>query len=272
MFNRLKRKKSVVRLPRLSRSAPGGSAKNFFSPTFWATSDADAFRKIMQTATTHVAHGYHFADNLFTWARNNSMLEDEAFVSAWATNAKSDSDKAIIWRRYVLACVAYHCIQLTGDFVECGAYTGVGVKTVMDYLGGPTFPKVFWLYDLFEHDPGMLHHPMAEHGPDLFAKVQEKFSGYPRVRIVRGNIPEVLRESGPTSVAYLHIDLNEAPAEIGALNELFDKVVPGGIVILDDYEWSGPYRSQKIAEDEWFEARKYRVLPLPTGQGLVFKR
>src|SRR5690242_8864555 len=114
---RLKRKESVVRLPRLSRSNVAGPVKNFFSPTFWATSDTDAFLNIMQTATTRVAHGYHFADNLFTWARNNSMLEDEAFVSAWTTNAESDADKAIIWRRYVLACVAYHCVQLAGDFV-----------------------------------------------------------------------------------------------------------------------------------------------------------
>jgi hypothetical protein len=239
---------------------------------FWATRNADAFGKLMQQAATHVEHGYHFADNLFTWARNNSMLEDDAFVTAWASNAKSDADKAIIWRRYVLACAAYHCVQLPGDFVECGAYTGVGVKTVMDYLGGPAFPKTFWLYDLFEHDSRMLHHPMAEHGPGLFANVREKFAGYLQARIFKGNIPEVLRENGSASIAYLHIDLNEAPAEIAALDELFGKVVPGGLIILDDYEWSGPYRPQKIAEDEWFEARKYRVMPLPTGQGLVFKR
>ena len=46
---------------------------------------------------------------------------------------------------------------------------------------------------------------------------------------------------------------------------------PGGIVILDDYEWAG-YREQKRREDPWFEQRGYRVFPLPTGQGLVFKR
>ena len=49
-------------------------------------------------------------------------------------------------------------------------------------------------------------------------------------------------------------------------------MVPGGILILDDYEWSGYYRQQKLAEDQWFEARRYRVMPLPTGQGLVIKR
>jgi O-methyltransferase len=53
---------------------------------------------------------------------------------------------------------------------------------------------------------------------------------------------------------------------------LFDRIVPGGMLILDDYEWAGVYRIQKILEDRWFEAREYRVFPLPTGQGLVLKR
>ena len=42
-------------------------------------------------------------------------------------------------------------------------------------------------------------------------------------------------------------------------------------MVLDDYEWSF-YRAQKLAEDPWFEARQYRVFPLPTGQGIVIKR
>ena len=181
------------------------------------------------------------------------------------------SDRAIIWRRYVLACAAYHCVQLDGDFVECGAYTGVGVKTVVDYLGGEQFPKTFWGYDLFEHEEWMAHHSMPDHGPDLYDRVTEKFTAYPQVKIFKGNIPDVFAGQSPGKIAYLHIDMNEADAEIAALESLFDRVVPGGIVILDDYEWSS-YRKQKLAEDPWFEARQYRVMPLPTGQGLVFKR
>ncbi len=185
---------------------------------------------------------------------------------------RATSDKAIVWRRYVLACAAYHCAQLDGDFVECGAYTGVGMKTVVDYLGGPAFPKTFWGYDLFEHDASMLNHRMPEHGPDLYERVRAKFAAYPNVRILKGMIPDVFAEGCPQRIAYLHIDLNQAPAEIAALDHLFERIVPGGIVILDDYEWSGVYRNQKLAEDAWFDARRYRVMPLPTGQGIVIKR
>ncbi len=141
-------RRKAVDLPKLRGRTP--VLRSFFSPVFWGTSDNDKLQEQMEVASKLVAPGFHFADNFFTWARNNSMLDDPAFVKAWDTNAESESDKAIIWRRYILACAAYHCIQLDGDFVECGAYTGVGVKTIVDYLGGRAFPREFWLYDLFD--------------------------------------------------------------------------------------------------------------------------
>lgn len=69
----------------------------------------------------------------------------------------------------------------------------------------------------------------------------------------------------------MHIDLNQAPAEIATLDALFDRVVPGGMIILDDYEMFF-YRAQKFAEDDWFGRRGYKVFPLPTSQGFVIKR
>ncbi|SFU98609.1 Methyltransferase domain-containing protein [Polaromonas sp. YR568] len=245
---------------------------NFFYPVFWGTDDNNAVTESLESVTKRLTPGYHFADNLLTWGRNLSMFDDAPFVAAWKANAESPSDQAIVWRRYVLACAAYHCMQLEGDFVECGAYTGVGIKTVVDYLGGQAFPKTFWGYDVFEHDDTMLNHAGPEHGKDLYQRVCEKFASYPQIRIMKGRIPQVFADGCPDRIAYLHVDLNQAPAEIASLEYLFDRMVPGGILILDDYEWSGVYREQKLAEDLWFEDRKYRVMPLPTGQGLVIKR
>lgn len=258
-------------LPKLNSPALE-ETHSFFSEVFWSSSDPelvlDAARKIAEV----VGGGYHFGDNFMTWGRNMSMLDDPSFVLAWRSNAESTSDEAIIWRRWVLACAAYHCVQLDGDFVECGAYTGVGMKTVIDYLGGTAFPKTFWGYDIFEHDASMLNHAMPEHGFGLYERVQEKFAAYSQVKLMKGLIPAVFETGCPDRIAYLHIDLNQAPAEIAALEHLFDRMVPGAMLILDDYEWSGLYRGQKLAEDQWFDARRYRVMSLPTGQGLVFKR
>ena len=245
---------------------------NFFAPVIWSASEPETVIASAKDIVGVASSGHHFADNFLTWGRNMSMLDDRPFVQAWESNIESPSDQAIVWRRYVLACAAYHCVQLDGDFVECGAYTGVGIKTVIDYLGATEFPKTFWGYDIFEHDASMANHAMPEHGQGLYERVKKKFAAYPQVQLIKGLIPQVFDNGCPDRIAYLHIDLNQAPAEVAALDRLFDRMVPGGILILDDYEWSGIYRPQKLAEDQWFDARHYRVMPLPTGQGLVIKR
>jgi hypothetical protein len=55
------------------------------------------------------------------------------------------------------------------------------------------------------------------------------------------------------------------------LERLFDRVLPGGIVVFDDYGWK-MFHEQKQAEDDFMRRRGYEVLELPTGQGLVVKR
>lgn len=252
-------------LPELPTPAPD-DVQSFFFPLFWGVSEPDAFVRHLKAALGHVAISLHCADNFVTWGRNNSMLSDPSFVAAWKHNAQSDTDRAVVWRRYILACAACHCVQLDGDSVECAACTGAGAKTVIDYLGGVDFPRRFWLYDLFEHRADLPNPPMPAHGPQLYEEVVRRFAAYPQVIIRRGHIPEVFAEGARQRIAYLHVDLNQAPAEIAALDALFDRVVPSGLVILDDYEWAGVYRGQKLAEDPWFSARNYRVMPLPTGQ------
>lgn len=245
----------------------------FHTPFFWSLRIPQLeFAAKVDQLKPDVEAGFHSADNFITWGRNLSALSDQVFVRAWDANCESNADRAILWRRYVLACAAYHCVQLEGDFVECGAYTGVGMKTVMDYLGGTSFPRTFWGYDRFVHDASMANQKMQDLGAGLEERVRAKFADYPQVNLVSGSIPESFDGQMPERIAYLHIDLNHAEPEIAALDHLFDRIVPGGMLILDDYEWAGVYRDQKLAEDRWFEARRYRVMPLPTGQGLVIKR
>jgi hypothetical protein len=243
---------------------------NFATPVSWYVSEPQRFMALMAEVVKLVKPGYYLGDNLFTWARNNSLFEDLEFRRAWESNIASESDQAIAWRRYILASSAYHCAQLPGDFVECGVYSGSGMKTVMDYLGGPAFDKTFWGYDTYDYNP-VEGHAFAGQEAGFFERVQQRFTGYP-VRLVRGLIPDSFAQGVPEKIAFLHIDLNSADAELAVLEHFFGRVVPGGMIILDDYEWAGPYRKQKQAEDPWFDARGYRVMPLPTGQGIIVKR
>lgn len=246
-------------------------ALNFSTPVSWGISNPQRFHQLMDEAKTLVMGGYYLGDNLFTWGRNNSAFEDTVFTRALQDNIQNPSDEAIAWRRYLLACSAIHALQLEGDFVECGVYLGTGIKTVIDYFGKDHFDKVFWGYDTFDYHPTK-GHDFEEQRSGLFEKVQSRFADYPMVRLVQGLIPKSFEQGCPEKIAYLHIDLNNAPGEIASLDYLWERIVPGGLVVLDDYEWAGIYREQKYAEDLWFQERGYRVFPLPTGQGFVIKR
>jgi hypothetical protein len=260
----------VAEIPELTIARPG-VIYNFKSMLSWGVRDPARFSQLMEEAAGLVEGGFYLGDNLFTWMRNISLLDDVAFRDAWESNIISNADEAIAWRRYVLCCAACHCGHFDGDFVECGSLFGTGVKTVIDYFGKDNFCRDFWVYDTFDDNP-VEGHRFEGQGDGLYEWVVERFNGYRQVRIVKGLLPDSLSCASPDKISYLHIDLNKAEFEIAVLDVLFDRVVPGGIVVLDDYEWSGIYRNQKIKEDIWFSERGYRVFPLPTGQGLVIKR
>lgn len=245
--------------------------KNFNSPVSWGMSDPEKFAYHMGEALKLVPSGYYFGDNLFTWGRNNSLFDDPAFLNSWSNNRINPADEAIAWRRYILVCAACHCMHLQGDFVECGVYKGSGIKTVIDYFGVAEFDRLFWGYDTFDYNP-VEGHSFSGQIEGLYTSVLKRFEGYEQVRLVQGLLPDSLVGNSPDTIAYLHIDMNHADYEIKVLDKLFDRVVAGGMVVLDDYEWAGVYRQQKIKEDAWFQERGYRVFPLPTGQGFVLKR
>lgn len=230
------------------------------------------FQHLQQTINNTMTGGIFTGDNLFTFNRNLGFLEDTAFMKAREKHVETKIEESIIWRNHVQCWAAKSVLarKIPGDFVECGCYKGVSVGIICDYVDFANSGRHYYLYDLFEHDDSMVHHALDAHGPDLFDAVKQRFSGYSNITVSKGFIPDVLDEVAPETIAFLHIDLNNAPAEIGALDRLFSRVSPGGIVIFDDYGWLG-YHAQKDAEDPWLAERGYQVLELPTGQGLLFK-
>jgi hypothetical protein len=245
----------------------------YHSRLFFGLRDAAQFFAGLATSlrALNTTVGSFASDNLFTVGRNLSFLTDAEFMRAYDKNVTTDVEKAIIWRLAVVAWAARNSMRLEGDMVECACYKGVTARIVCDYVKFAEQPqRKYFLYDLFEHDASMPHHHMPEHGVGLFEAVKQRFADLPNVIVSRGRVPDVLAEAAPEKVAFMHLDLNNAEAEIGALEVLFDRMVPGAALVLDDYGWQG-YRRQKMAEDPWLEARGYRVLELPTGQGLVIK-
>ena len=120
------------------------------------------------------------------------------------------------------------------------------MEVVLHYLAGLP-ERECWFYDVFDSqaEPGMGNR-LENHAPELFGRVCRRFSRWPNVTVTRGKVPEVLAENAPDRIAFLHIDMNNVDAEIGELQVLFDRVARGGVILFDDYGWTG-YRAQKEA-------------------------
>ena len=244
---------------------------NYVQPLFWGMSDSAKFSDGFYAMTGTMPPVGRFAgDNLIVWCRNLSFLDDQALMSSVTKNSETMIERAIVWRTAVLLWAMRNALHRDGDFVECGTYRGTTARELCDAIDIAKTGKKFWLYDVFDWSDADKHHYLEGLDADLHAKVVRRFADLPCVKILKGYVPQSFAQGTPDKISMLHLDMNNAPAEIGALETLWDRVVPGGLVVLDDYGWV-QYRPQKVAEDEFFAKRGYTVLELPTGQGLVLK-
>lgn len=246
---------------------------NHLTTAFFGIADNQGFIDGIQKAVHSIngGDGIYTGDNLFTYHRNLSFLGDGPFMEAFKKHTNTEVEKALLWRFSTVLWGLRNGLRLEGDFVECACYKGTTARIICEAVDFAKYnDRHYYLYDLFDHDPSQPHHAMPEHSKHLYASVKERFLPFPNVTVTQGKVPEILSEISPQKIAFMHLDLNNADAEVGALDVLFDRMVPGALLVLDDYGWLG-YRQQKLAEDPWFEKRGYRVLELPTGQGLVIK-
>lgn len=239
--------------------------KNYLVSEFFGVKDPNKFMSSLQDTIHQVpGQGVFAGDNLFTFGRNLSFLDDAVFMGAFEKNASTVTEKAILWRTAIVYWAAKQGLRLEGDFVECGCYRGTTARIISDALQLGRTAKKYYLYDTFEKDPRN-----EELTSDQFeSEVRSRFCDDSHVVITKGFVPESLNLASPTKIAFMHIDMNNSAAELGALNTLFARMVPGAVVILDDYGWI-LHRDQRLQEELFFQAQGRPVFELPTGQGLV---
>tara|TARA_B100000401_G_scaffold109870_1_gene71670 strand:+ start:533 stop:1321 length:789 start_codon:yes stop_codon:yes gene_type:complete len=212
------------------------------------------------------------ADEMILFGRSMDFLREEKFINCADNNFVGDVDegshRAIIWRRHILVWAGEHCKKLKGSFCDFGCYDGVGSKFVNDYCELEKNNISFYLYDAFVPPPKSAS--FRKHSEDLYGEVEKKFINNKNVKVIDGLLPESLIKTCPKSISFAHIDLNNVEAEMAVLQYIYERIVKGGIIILDDYGWIN-YRSQLAAEKEFLEKKGQKILELPTGQGLIIK-
>jgi O-methyltransferase len=255
-----------------------------------AAERAAFFNAVIKNAIPADHSRVFWGDRLISLDKACGFLDDEKFRQSFEAVRGShvydqyDSPHTIAWRLHTLVWAARCAIAHEGDFVECGVFKGDMAWVVATNLGTALDGRTFYLYDSFEgfsptlsvpedypENPGFLEFANKVYRePGLHELVTRRFASMPNIRVIRGFLPESLRIAMPSRIAFLHVDLNSPAAEVGVLEILFDRVVPGGMIVFDDYGWH-VFRKQRLAEDRFMAERGHAILELPTGQGLVVK-
>lgn len=205
-------------------------------------------------------------DDLFTKSYNKAISDGLAF-----------SGKDIRWRAHIAVWSAIQAKKLGGDFVECGVNRGLLSKIIVDYIGFNTYPKSFFLLDTYQgfdekylsEDEKKLRSVKNEY-PPCYDDVVKTFKSFNNVKIIKGSVPETLSQVNSDKISYLSIDMNCIEPEIECAEYFWDKMIVGGIILLDDYGHSG-HEDQLRAFNKFAKEKGVSILCLPTGQGLIIK-
>jgi len=173
--------------------------------------------------------------------------------------------------RILALCEAVEYIQqqqIEGDVVECGVWKGGSMAAVARTLNRmQNTDRLLWLFDTFEgmsapteDDVDYLGQPadqLLDNAPQSQAELRESIwcrcsldgvrdtmqqTGYPsdQFRFVKGKVEQTLTETIPEKIALLRLDTDWYESTRIEMEVLFPRLVPGGVLIIDDYgHWQG---------------------------------
>lgn len=166
--------------------------------------------------------------------------------------------------------------RIPGDLVECGVWKGGSTMAMAaTLLRLQAADRRLWLYDTFEgmseptdrdqaydgaaadrqlasqsrEDPSSIwcYSPMEEVQRNVFS------TNYPKelLSFIKGRVEETIPDQAPREIALLRLDTDWYESTRHELEHLYPRLVPGGILIIDDY---GYWKGARQAVDEYFES------------------
>jgi O-methyltransferase len=172
--------------------------------------------------------------------------------------------------------------QIEGDIVECGVWRGgsmMAVAKTLQWLGDSD--RDLYLFDTFEgmtlptendvEFDGMAAKTLLAssdksdtesvwcYAPLQGVKTVLSETGYEpgRMVFVQGRVEETLPESAPERIALLRLDTDWYESTRHELEHLYPRLVPGGVLIIDDY---GHWQGARKAVDEYIAKHQLSLL------------
>jgi O-methyltransferase len=227
----------------------------------------------------------YYHDLLYTY-HNADFLKDPKFQEAYALSKSQDpeellKDYDIEWRIHVLCWAAQQASNLEGDFIDFGCRTGIFARAIHHFVDLRSLNKKYYMLDTFSgldrrfsseteiNSPLNIKYKQKD-AQALYNSVLKSFSEFP-VKIIKGPVPETLEKVDTAKLAFVSIDMNSVEPEVAALEFCWDRLVPGGIIVLDDYGYNNQFNDQKKAHDRFADSKGVKVLNVPTCQGIIIK-
>jgi len=179
--------------------------------------------------------------------------------------------------------------DIPGAIVECGVWRGGSMHVVArTLLAIGATSRELYLFDTFDGMTPPTDKDVTYDGRpvvDLLSSrprtariwavasledVQQGFEAipYPRERIhfVQGPVESTLPGQAPDQIAILRLDTDWYESTRQELVTLYDRLSPGGVLIIDDY---GSYQGARAAIEEFIQETGARLLLLPVGPGRI---
>jgi hypothetical protein len=179
--------------------------------------------------------------------------------------------------------------DIAGAVVECGVWRGGSMHAMARALDAAgAHDRDLYLFDTYEGmtapgprdlrgDGRSAADLMASYGKTSrvwayasLEDVQEGFRQVPypsqKLHFVKGPVEETIPEEAPDQIAILRLDTDWYESTAHELAHLYDRLTPGGVLLLDDYGW---WQGSRDAVDEFLARTGARLYLARTGSGRV---
>ena len=165
--------------------------------------------------------------------------------------------------------------DIPGAIIECGVLKGCSLVRFASFreLFGHSFVKKIVGFDSFgsfpetnfEPDKKLRERHIKMCGEESISKEQLteilKHKGIDKnLELIEGDIlqtvPQYVKAHPELKISLLNLDVDIYEPSKVILDELFPRVVKGGVIIFDDY---GTFPGETKAIDEYFEDKKYKI-------------
>jgi hypothetical protein len=195
----------------------------------------------------------------------------------------------------VIRAIAYlNANRIPGDIVECGVWRGGNMLIAKALSEGAPLPRRFYLYDTFtgmsapsDADVSLSGEPADKtfrerQRPDrtdwVYAALDDVRGNFrdaglldDAVVFIKGKVEDTLRQEAnlPKSIALLRLDTDFYESTKAELEALYPRLVPGGVMIIDDY---GHWQGARKAVDEYFRDAHPLLVRIDYTARLLVKR